>query len=86
VILAVIGLFAANFVFIGLKAIQQRNVQYLKYVHTFLTSHLLALVEVFVIFTVAERGVALETVLPIGIGGGLGAVCAMYLTRGYNHK
>ena len=82
-ILAALGLFCSNFLFIGLKAMQQRNVQYLKYVRTVLTSNVLALVEVYVIYTVAAKGVSIETVLPLGLGGGIGACTAMYLTRHY---
>ena len=84
-VLAGIYLFIANLTFIGLKALQQRNVQYLKYLNTMLTSQLLAVVEIYVIYTVADRGWTWETILPIGIGGGLGACLAMYLTRGYKH-
>lgn len=85
-VLAGLYLFLANMLFIGLKAMQQRNVQYLKYLPTMLTSQALAAVEVFVIYQVAARGFGWETVVPIGLGGGLGAVIAMYLTRGYREK
>ena len=78
-------LFGANLLFIGLKAVQQRNVQYLKYLPTFITSQGLAIVEIFVIYTVADKGVGWDTILPIGIGGGLGACLAMYITRGYKN-
>ena len=84
-VVAGITLFGANLLFIGLKAVQQRNVQYLKYLPTFLTSQALAVVEIFVIYTVADKGVGWDTVLPIGIGGGLGACLAMYITRGYKN-
>ena len=86
VLAAGFSLGVANFMFIGLKAMQQRNVQYLKYGRTFIMSHLLALVEIYVIFIVADKGVSLGTVVPIGTGGGLGAVAAMWLTRGYHAK
>lgn len=84
-VVAGLTLFGANLLFIGLKAVQQRNVQYLKYIPTFLTSQGLAIVEIFVIYTVADRGLGWDTVLPIGLGGGLGACLAMYLTRGYKN-
>lgn len=78
-------LFLANLVFIACKAWQQRNVQYLKYFSTLVGSHVLAAVEIYVIAVVAERGLSVETYFPIALGGGLGAVLAMYLTRGYKH-
>lgn len=77
-------LFLANFCFIGLKAWQQRNVAFLRYKAVFLVSNLLAVVEIFVIYTVAKSGLEWTTVLPIGVGGGLGCITAMYLTRGHN--
>lgn len=76
-------LFAANFCFIGLKAWQQRNVAYLKYGSVFFVSNALAAVEIFVIYTVAKSGPTLATILPVGLGGALGCVTAMYLTRGH---
>ena len=79
-----ISLFIANFCFIGLKAWQQRNVAYLKYGWVLLVSNLLAVVEIYVIFRVAAVGPTLETVIPIGMGGALGCVTAMYLTRGHS--
>lgn len=78
-------LFVANFIFIGLKAAQQRNVQHLLYGRVFIFSHIMALVEVYVIFAVADQGLVPSVVLPVGLGGGLGAITAMYLTRGYKH-
>jgi hypothetical protein len=77
-------LFLANFIFIGLKAWQQRNVAFLKYGSVFVVSNLMAVVEVFVIFYVAKIGPSFHTILPIGIGGALGCLTAMYLTRGHN--
>jgi hypothetical protein len=62
---------------------QQRNVQHLLYGRTFITSQLMAFVEVYVIFSVADLGVSMATILPVGLGGGLGCLTAMYITRGY---
>lgn len=81
-----ITLFAANFAFIGLKAWQQRNVAFLQYAMVFMVSQFLAAVEIYVIWRVAQAGATLETIIPVGLGGGLGAVSAMYLTRGLNKK
>ena len=69
----------ANFCFIGLKAFQQRNVVNNDYGMVFVTSNLLALVEVFVIYTIAQRGFFWPLVLTIGVSGGLGCLFAMWL-------
>jgi len=82
---AMLQLFTANFAFIGLKAWQQRNVAYLKYASVFFVSNALAAVEIYVIFRVAAQGPALETIIPVGLGGGLGCITAMYLTRGHSN-
>lgn len=84
--LEAVTLFAANFMFIALKAWQQRNVAFLQYGMVFIVSQMLAAVEVYVIWRVAHLGANLETIIPVGLGGGLGAVSAMYLTRGLNKK
>lgn len=70
--------FVANFTFIGLKAFQQRNVIHNDYGLVFLTSNLLAFAEVFVIYTIAQKGVYLPLVLTIGVSGGLGCLFAMW--------
>lgn len=67
----------ANFAFIGLRAFQQRNVTHNNYGLVFITANLLALVEVFVVFTIASNGFLLPLVVTIGISGGLGCIFAM---------
>ena len=69
----------ANFAFIGLKAFQQRNVIHNDRWWVFVTSNLLAVAEVFVIYTIAERGFFWPLVLTIGVSGGLGCLFAMSL-------
>jgi hypothetical protein len=71
-----------NFLFIGLKAFQQRNVIHNDRVLVMLTSNLLAMSEVFVIAVIARSGWYLPLVLILGVSGGFGCLTAMTL---HNH-
>lgn len=71
--------FGASFIFIALKAAQQRNVMGLHYLWVLPFSMGMALVEVFVIDVVATQGYSLLLALVIGLGSGLGAILSMYL-------
>lgn len=68
---------AANFTFIALRAFQQRNVVHNDYGLVFITANLIALVEVFVVFTIASKGFMLPLVFTLGVSGGLGCIFAM---------
>ncbi len=81
---------AANFVFIFLKAFQQRNVAFMHYWWVVPCSLLMGVVEVGVVGAVAIKATAAASfislwpmVLAIGIGGGLGAVASMYVHYKY---
>lgn len=71
--------FAASFVFIFLKAFQQRSVAFRNYVWILPTSMAMALVEVFVIANIAQQGWHIGLVLVVGLGSGTGALLATYL-------
>lgn len=70
--------FGSSFLFIFLKAFQQLNVVHSAYLMVVPTSLLMAVCEVYVVVAAAHNGWG-WIVLPIGLGSGLGAVCAMYL-------
>jgi len=70
--------FFANFVFIFLKAFQQLNVMHSKYLWVVPLSLCMATAELFVIVKVIEVGFG-WIVVPVGLGGGLGAMLGMYL-------
>lgn len=74
-------LFCASFVFIFLKAWQQRNVAFNHYWWVLPTSFCMAFVEVFVIVEVASQGFGHTLWLTVGAGSGLGALCAMWTHR-----
>ncbi len=69
--------FAASFVFIFLKAIQQRSVIHNNRRLVVPTSVAMAFTEVYVIATIARAGYSVPLVLAIGVGAGLGALSAM---------
>jgi hypothetical protein len=75
--------FAASFVFIFLKAFQQRNVAHAHLQWIVPTSWAMALVEVYVIANVATVGFSFSLALIIGTGSGFGALLAVIVHRRY---
>ena len=80
-IIAFLAVAGANFVFIGLKAFQQRNVIHDNYALVVATSMSMAAVEVYVVATIAKEGFTPWLVLALGLGGGTGCLAAMLLHR-----
>jgi hypothetical protein len=80
-IIAFLSVAAANFVFIGLKAFQQRNVIHDNYGLVVLTSNAMAFFEVYVVYTIAQHGIDIWLVLALGFGGGTGCLAAMLLHK-----
>lgn len=76
----------ANFLFIFLKAYQQRNVAFDNYGMVLPTSFGLALTEVYVIAKVAVLGFTVPLALTIGCAAGSGALCAMLLHKHFHMK
>lgn len=72
-------IFLSSFIFIGLKSTQQLNVVYRQYWWIVPTSMAMATVEVFVVVNAAKNGWSILLVLLIGVGSGLGSLCATYL-------
>ena len=66
------------FVFVFLKAFQQRNVAGSHYLPVIPTSLAMAATEVYVIAVIVRLGYDPYLVASIGIGAGLGATAAMY--------
>ena len=75
--------FLASFVFIWLRAFQQRNVAFDNYGWILPTSLLMAATEVYVIANIAHHGYTLGLVLAMGVGGGLGATLAAIMHKRY---
>lgn len=72
-------LFTASFVFIALKSTQQLNVMKRNYWFILPTSLLMAACGVLEITMVSTIGLGFDTVVPIGLGGGLGSIVATWL-------
>lgn len=77
---------AANFVFIFLKAFQQRNVAYLHYGLVLPTSVAMAVAEIGVIGAVAIKATSVESYVQmapmvgaVALGGGLGCLASMWI-------
>ena len=68
----------AMFIFVALKATQQRNVAFDHYWPVMPTSLLMAFTEVYVISVIVRVGYDVVTTLAIGFGAGLGALLAMW--------
>jgi len=80
----------AYFVFVFFKAFQQRNVAFMHYHWVMPISYVMSLSEVFIISVVAIRAASgapfwemVRIGVAIGTGGGLGAICAMWLHHKY---
>mgnify|MGYP003679893111 CR=1 FL=1 len=71
----------AMYVFVFLKAFQQRNVAFDHFKWVIPTSWAMAIAEVYVISLIAVQGYSLWLAGAIGTGAGLGAICAMYLHK-----
>ena len=78
--------FCASFVFIFLKAFQQRNVAFDNYGWVFPTSVAMACTEVYVVAQIAQTGWDFLLVLTIGSGSGLGAIGAMIIHKKWVKK
>ena len=78
-----IWLFLAYFIFIGLRAFQQINVQLDQKVLVVPTSVAMAAVEVYCISQLAAKGWGVFTVMSYGLAAGLGSLTAMYLQKRY---
>lgn len=78
--------FAASFVFIFLKAWQQRNVAFDHYLWIVPTSLAMAIAEVYVIANIAVKGYSLWLVLSVGLGSGLGALISAWCHKRFLSK
>lgn len=76
-------LFCASFVFVFLKAFQQRNVAFDHYKWVLPCSFGMALTEVYVIAAIVQTGYSFGAVVGMGLGGGTGALLSMYLHKRY---
>ncbi len=74
-------MFGSCFVYVLLRAFQQRNVAFLNYGWVIPTSYLMAVIDVFIVAFIAHAGWSLGIVVANGTGASLGALSAMWLHK-----
>jgi hypothetical protein len=73
---------AAMYIFVALKAFQQRNVAFdVPWYYIMAASYGMVFAEVYVIAVIVDVGYHLPTILSIGTGSGTGTISAMALHR-----
>jgi hypothetical protein len=72
-------MFGACYVYVLLRAFQQRNVAFDNYGWILPVSYCMAVVDVFIVAFVAHQGWSVGIVLANGTGGFLGCLSAMFL-------
>lgn len=77
--------FFAAFFFVGVSAFQQRNITHERYVTMFGTTIVRAFVEAAVVIAFVSQGFHVPTILAIGVGGGLGCVVSVKLSKRIFH-
>lgn len=77
--------FAASFVYVALKSLQQLNVVHRKYLWIIPVSFGMAALEVFVVASVAQQGWG-WLVFWVGLGSGLGSLVATWAHSRYVSK
>lgn len=73
------AIFFSSYIFIALKAFQQRHVIHNDWWWVPPTSMAMAFVEYYVIYAVAKQGYSIGLVVAGGAGAGLGALTAMFV-------
>lgn len=75
------AMFAATFCYVLLRAFQQRNVAFDNHGWVIPTSYAMAVMDIYIVATVARSGWSIPLVLVNGTAAALGALCAMRLHR-----
>ena len=74
-------MFGSCYIYVLLRAFQQRNVAFLNYAWIVPTSYFMAVMDVFIVAFIAHAGWSAGIVLANGTGGCLGALSAMWLHK-----
>ncbi len=74
-------MFGSCYVYVLLRAFQQRNVAFLNYSWVIPTSYLMAVVDVFIVAFIAHSGWSVGIVAANGTGATLGCLSAMWLHK-----
>ena len=78
--------FAVAFVYISLRAFQQRNVSHANYSLIIPTSYLMALTDTYLIGAMVKSGLTLSFILTYGTAGAKGSVMAVILHKRWTKK
>lgn len=81
-----LAVFVCMFVYVMLRAFQQRNVAFDNYTWVVPTSYAMAVTDIFLIASVAKAGWSIPLVLSYGTAGALGSLCAMLFHKRYIKK
>lgn len=73
--------FFSSYIFVFLKAFQQRNVAFDNYFWVIPTSMSMGFVEYVTVFLIVKMGYNIPLILGAGLGAGLGALSAMLLHK-----
>lgn len=84
--LKIATIFGCSFIFVALKAFQQRNVAFDNYVWVVPTSVAMGFVEYGTIILVVSSGYTIPTLLAAGLGAGSGALSAMLIHKRFVKK
>jgi len=79
-------MFVACYLYVLLRAFQQRNVAFDNYGWVIPTSYGMAMLDVFIVAFVAHLGWSVSVVVANGTGGCLGAISAMWLHKRWVKK
>jgi hypothetical protein len=82
----ILTIFGCSFIFVALKALQQRNVAFDNYIWVVPTSVAMGFVEYGTIILVVKGGYTVPSLLAAGLGAGFGALSAMLLHKRYIKK
>ena len=82
----ILTIFGCSFVFVALKALQQRNVAFDNYIWVVPTSVAMGFVEYGTIILVVNSGYTIPTLLAAGLGAGCGALSAMIFHKKFVKK
>lgn len=76
-------MFCGMFIYVMLRAFQQRNVAFDNYRWVVPTSYAMAATDIFLIAAVAKNGWSVPLVMAYGTAGAGGSICAMLFHKRY---
>jgi hypothetical protein len=76
-----IVIFFATFSYVMFRAFQQRNVAFDNHKWIIPTSYIMAMIDIYIVATVAREGWSIPLVLVNGTAGALGCICAMWFHK-----